>query len=371
MLLASGLIAYAGAAWIGYHYVWPSIFPGGPREDQIVVEDRGGILNQERAAFISLYHKALLNDHDIDYRTVVLSDTIDRDIDAFSYEYFTGHDVGGRSRSGRGLLLVIDTHNDLVRLEVSQALEGVYTDSFVSYIQHRQMIPFFQNGRVADGILASTELIVSRAQQASRGEAFAPPMEARTAGAGAANPALIGKGQDRSFRQGGDVEATSNDPRAVLAAYREAMDQRNGNPELSIYTEETRAFLRQWTVTPAQMDNEAKNLAACPTGTLKVSAAYAVLRFPVSSRLCPPYFFQIEDGEWRLDLAMMSKAIRFNHRNQWHFDAQYHLESEPYTFAFSDWRFDQHGFPLKTEQAATETERTDGGNARRENGTDR
>lgn len=356
LLLALGLIVYAGATWLGYHYVWQSIFPGELRENRLVVEDDGGILGSERAAFISLYHKELLSDHDIDYRTVVLSDEVDRDIDAFSYKYFTGHNVGELSRSGRGLLLVIDTHNDLVRLEVSQALEGVYTDSFVSYIQHRQMIPFFRSGRVADGILASTELMVSRAQQAIRGQAFAPPMDARTAGAGAANPARIGTGEDSSFREGADVEAASNDPRAVLAAYREAMDQRNGNPELSIYTEETRVFLGQWTVTPAQMDNEAKNLAACPTGVLKVRAEYAVLRFPVSLRQCPPYFFRVEHGEWRLDLTMMNKAIRFNHRNQWHFYTQYHLENEPYAFAFSDWRFDRHGFPRKAEEVVTETE---------------
>lgn len=341
---------------MGYHYVWPPLFPGATREARLIVEDDGGVLGHERVTFIQRYHKELLR-HDIDYRTVVISHGAERDINVFAYQYFTRHNVGELSKSGRGLLLVIDTHNDLVRLEVSQALEGVYTDGFVSYIQHRQMIPFFRTGRVADGILASTELIVSRAQQAVRGEAFAPPMDARTAGAGAANPARIGAGEDRSFRDGADVEATSSDPRAVLAAYREAMNQRNGNPELSIYTEETRAFLRQWTVTPAQMDNEAKNLTACPRGTVTVRAEYAVLRFPVSVRQCPPYFFRIEDDAWRLDLTMMSKAIRFNHRNEWHFDTQYHLEDEPYTFAFSDWRLDRHGFPWKADEPATETVR--------------
>lgn len=350
--LGLGLILYAGATWIGYRYVWPTLFPVASREARLIVEDDGGVLDHERAAFINLYHQELLNEHDIDYRTVVVSDGTDRDIDAFSYEYFNRHEVGELSETGRGLLLVIDTHNDLVRLEVSRALEGVYTDGFVSYIQHRQMIPFFETGRVADGILASTELVVARAQQAVRGEAFAPPMDARTAGAGAANPARIGVGEDRSFREGTDVEATSSDPRAVLAAYREAMDQRNGSPALSIYTEETRAFLRQWTVTPGQMDNEAKNLAACPRGAVKMRAEHAVLRFPVSVRQCPPYFFRMEDGVWRLDLTTMSKAIRFNHRNEWHFDTQYHLD-EPYMFAFSDWRLDRHGFPWKNE-ATTE-----------------
>lgn len=335
------MIAYGAAAWIGYQYVWQRVFPF---TEPAIVQDNTGILDREQTARIGRYHATLLTDHDIDYRTVVRDD-VDGDINVFAHRHFTEHGIGELSESGRGLLLVIDAQNDLVRLEVSQALEGVYTDAFISYIQHRQMIPFFRNERVADGILASTELIVTRAQQASQGRGFLPPMRAGSTGGGAVNQAHIGAGSTERFRRGPEVTAAGNDPRAVLAAYRRAMDRRNGNTELSIYTRETRTFLSRWTLTPAQMDNEAKSLAACPERVLKVAATYAVLRHPVSARQCPPYFFRLEEGEWRLDLAMMSKAIRFNHRNQWHFDAGYGIRSRPYSFAFSDWRIDEHGFP--------------------------
>lgn len=350
-LVGAAVIVCIGAAWSGYRY---ATGPGGA--DEGIVHDDTGVLSREQAKFIHQYHKELLKEHDIDYRTVIGAGIGD-DINTFAFGYFSAHDVGRLSASGRGLLLVIDIERNLVRLEVSRALEGVYTDAFVSYIQHRQMIPFFQSGRVADGILASTELMVSRAQEAERGQAFVPPMEAGSAGAGATNPARIGTGKSGRFRDGPDVEPSANDPRAVLAAYREAMDRRNGSPELSIYTGKTQTFLRQWTVTAAQMDNQARSLEECPSGALKVKAGFAVLRYPVSSRRCPPYFFRMEDGRWRLDLTMMSKAIRFNHRNQWHFAPEYRRGGEAYTFAFSDWQFDEHGFPLTRETAVPAPEK--------------
>ena len=59
----------------------------------------------------------------------------------------------------------------------------------------------------------------------------------------------------------------------------------------------------------------------------------------------------------KLDLTMMRKAIRFNHRNEWHFDTQYQLENERYAFAFSDWRFDRQGFPREEGETAARTGR--------------
>lgn len=46
---------------------------------------------------------------------------------------------------------------------------------------------------------------------------------------------------------------------------------------------------------------------------------------------------------WQLDFASMSQSIGFNHRNQWFFRSREH----PYMFAFADWGFDSHGFPLQ------------------------
>lgn len=352
-LILLGAVVSIAAVWTGYRYLWR---PHIPDSGSSIVQDGAGILSPRQAAFIRRYHNKLLEDHDIDYRMVTGAGDMGADINTFAYTYFEEQGVGRLSESGRGLLLAIDVDDGLVRVEVSRALEGIYTDRFISYIQHRQMIPFFRSSRVADGILASTELVFTRAQEAESGQAFVPPMEAATAGAGAVNPARIGAGGESAFRDGPDVAPAGGDPRAVLAAYKKAMEQRNGNPDLTIYTTETRRFLEEWTVTPAQMDNAADSLDKCRPGTLEVKTGHAVLYYPVALRTCPPYFFRVEEGRWRLDLTLMGKAVRFNHRNQWHFAPGYLQSEQPYTFAFSGWRVDEQGFPMSVEDTGLSIE---------------
>lgn len=56
----------------------------------------------------------------------------------------------------------------------------------------------------------------------------------------------------------------------------------------------------------------------------------------------PPYFFRKGADGWMLDFWTMSNVIRMNHKNYYHFKSFEH----PYRFAFSDWKFDNNGFPL-------------------------
>ena len=309
------------------------------------VHDEAGLFSPAQITALENYHRALLHEHDIDYRILTVKNGPASDINRLAHTAFREREAGKRSKSGRGLLLLIDAGGDEVRLEISAALEPVYTDAFTSYLQHRQMIPFFRTGRVADGILATTELIVTRAQQAEAGQEFIPPMTSTSTGGGAANPADINKGADHSFRNAPDVQTKNGDPAGVLQAYLAARENRNANPSLSIYSRSTRAMLKKWTVTPAQMDNEARSIKRCGAGEMRAGDSHAVIRYTPGQRQCSPYFFVFEDGAWRLELTMMQKAIRFNHRNEWHFDKNWPPAQEPYGFAFRDWRFDRSGFP--------------------------
>ncbi len=316
------------------------------------VIDETGLLQTADADFIAAYHDKLLEDHDIDYRVSVVAGTDTETIEQLSHRLFRDIASGNRSKSGRLLLLVIDPNGQQIRLEVSALLEGVYTDHFISYIQHRQMVPFFKSGQVAQGILATTELVFTRAQEAEEGKSFIPPTDAENViphsiGGGASNTVAIGSGADNTFRQSRPAQqgrsAALQTPQDTLAAYRTALEARNGNPDLPLYSRASREMMRRWTVTPAQMDNEAKSIRRCPPAQLKALAGHAVLRRPVEARQCPPYFFILEDDAWRLDLTMMQTAIRFNHRNEWHF--VHGVAPHPYVFAFDDWRLDKNGYP--------------------------
>lgn len=314
-----------------------------------VVTDIAGLMSKEQEQQINLYNKKLLEAYDIDYRVVTME--FDGDLATVAPDIFDSVGVGAKSKTGRGLLLMIDPSKNQVHVEVSMGLDAVYTDAFVSYIENRQMIPFFQANKIGYGIQATTEMIFMRAQEATAGQQFMPPQDAKSVGAGVSNPAKIGAGEDMTFRQGPDVAApVDQGPLLVLAAYQGALEARNGSPELSIYSQDSKAMLRKWTVTAAQMDNEARSLRTCPKGEVKISGMYAVVRRGVKNRQCPPYFFVHENGGWKLEFSILQSAIRFNNMNEWHFDfSNWNPKKRDcvchYMFAFEDWTLNKHGYP--------------------------
>jgi len=139
--------------------------PSEPPGKITLVYDDAGLMSPIQREFLSTFHGFLLDDHDIDYRVVTVKGAAD--IDRYAIERFEELFANSRSGTGRGLLLVVDPVLNRVRLEVAFALESDFPDAFVAYVENRQMVPFFRTNRIADGILASTELIVARAQRAA------------------------------------------------------------------------------------------------------------------------------------------------------------------------------------------------------------
>jgi uncharacterized protein len=316
------------------------LFPRQAAPGKGSVEDRAAIFQPAELVRVTEYHAALLAGHDIDYR--VLSMAGANELERTAHEYFRESGVGSLSTAGRGLLLVIDPAGERVRLEVSTSLEGVYTDAFVAYVQNRQMVPFFAAGRVTDGILATTELIVTRAQEARAGAEFAPPMSPASMGGGASTSTSISMAGNESGQQTQQVGIAGRAPEQVVAIYHERMASRDARTDLSLYSDGTVTMLRDWVVTPAQMDSVARTYRSCTPDAVRTRGTMAVVRYRADQRRCAPYFLRREDDTWKLDLAGMSNAIRFNHENQWHFQGP---PPADYAFAFEDWRLDRQGFP--------------------------
>lgn len=309
-------------------------------EAALLPSDEARLFSEEQNAFIGAYHRKLLETYDIDYR--VLTHSGEEDINRLANAYFNREGVGSESRTKRGLLLVINPRQNRVRLEVGKALEGVYTDAFISYIEHRQMIPFFKAGQVASGVLATTELVFARAADAAAGKAFDESAAgAGSAGGGAANAAGIGEGMEEKSAQPLAPQPEGAGPGDVVSSYLAAMKARNSNPDLPIYSAATKAMMKNWVVTAAQMDMLAGTYATCRPKWMPARDGMAVVIYPIADRACAPFFLVKEQGGWKLDLTMMSKAIRFNHMNQWHFDMKVR---HPYEWAFVNWSLDKNGY---------------------------
>ena len=315
------------------------------------VSDGAALMSQDQRARIAEHHGYLLQDYDIDYRVVTAEDV--GDISHFAVLRFAELGVGEASATGQGLLLVIDPAQDRVRLEVGYVLEGVFPDAFVAYVEQRQMVPFFRADRVADGILAATELVVTRAQRAAANAGFDGEVwMAGSGGGGATADAGIGQGWTNAanYANAGEspeasATAAGAAPEITLGRYLSAMESRNGDPGLALYTAETRGMLRNWVMTPAQMTNVARTYRNCTAERARTDPTenLAVIRYPASQRQCAPWFFRRGESGWALDLTMMQSAIRFGRSNAWRFDL---AADHPYGFAFADWRFDGNGFPI-------------------------
>jgi uncharacterized protein len=158
-----------------------------PSPPAVSVMDWAELLGRHERMAIADYRDRLRRDHDIDYRLVTAQAA--GDANWASHEAFTALRVGERSLGGRGLLLVIDSGADRVRLKVAAALEDVFTDAFVAELEQRRIAPFFRAGRVADGILAATEAIVARAEAATSDQTLDPSAATLFGPRGAASPA--------------------------------------------------------------------------------------------------------------------------------------------------------------------------------------
>lgn len=331
-LIIAALVAGAIA------YLWP-------RGPSILLDD-AELLDDGERAFVSEYHGYLVKDHDIDYRIVTTRS--DTSILEHAVNLYEKLGVGSRSEWGRGLLLVINPESNRVRLEVGYALEGIFPDAFITYVEQRQMVPFFEDGRVADGILATTELIVDRTQraEAQNGVDADEVWVMGSGGAGAQTEAQIDAGRDSYIESPADFPTNpAASPTEALSAYFAAMGARNLNPHLPIYSTDSQTMLEERIVTPAQADMIVRTYRECTPEPVRYGkdGTHAVIRYAPAERGCSPWFFVKVNGHWTLDLASMSWGIRFGRTNAWH-------RSEKgfghYEFAFDDWTFDENGFPF-------------------------
>jgi len=298
----------------------------------VLVEDRAGLLSEDEEASVAGWHAALLAQHDIDYRVLTVAGPTD--LAALALRHFEEAEVGRHSRTGRGLLLVIDADSERVRLEVARELEGVFVDSFVAYVEREQMAPFFAAGRVGDGIVAASELIAGRAEDAiAQGALDERAALAGTAGGGAESRAGVGQGYKRPTARAEAGGAAQTAPLGTVAAYLGAMAAHEASPDLDLYTPETRAMLSGHVVTRGQMDNIVRTYRDCPAAQVSEQGGFAVVEHPGDSGRCAPWFLaRGPDGLWRLDLLVMQRAVRFDTRNQWRVAAPEALGD--YAFAF-------------------------------------
>ena len=126
-------------------------------------------------------------------------------------------------------------------------------------------------------------------------------------------------------------------PEFTLKRYLEACRLHIKDPDLDIYTDQTKEFFSRWTVTDAQQDN--MRIYEGVPFKIAIKGRYAVIYYPQDLKYAP-FFLRKGPKGWQLDFVTMSEVIRVSQSGQWHFVSFDH----PYMFAFEKYYIDDNGF---------------------------
>jgi hypothetical protein len=297
--------------------------------------------------------EALLRETDIEILAVSMPSLEGHPIGSFTEELFEDWEVGERTRANRGVLLVVAAKEERVRLAVSYDLEDIFTDTFISVIEHEQLVPYFESNMVGEGVEATVELLARRAYEKIRSQAY-DPLEVRSdVGRYRAGGAGVETEVDLDNLDGGPP-AVAEPVDASLAGYLgpqptpgeawvrflEINRRLIKDTSLGLYDEATQAHLRKRPNTDAGQKHLA-NLYDGHSPMIRQQGDRAVILFLDDlDHLRAPWFFHRGVDGWQLDGSVLPNVIVYNHRNQWRFKSLDHA----YVFAFDDYVFDQHGF---------------------------
>tara|TARA_R110000868_G_scaffold108375_1_gene295883 strand:+ start:467 stop:1090 length:624 start_codon:yes stop_codon:yes gene_type:complete len=157
-----------------------------------------------------------------------------------------------------------------------------------------------------------------------------------------AEPSLVAQYKIEQRQRAAGKYAT---PQQVLQAYSMALIKHKMPYQRDLFTLETQLMLPRLNVNTAQMNSEALLIEQCLPGAVFENAAFAVIRFALERRACPPYFLERQEQGWRIDLLTLRNNVSFNAQNQWRFIDAELMRSGAYGFAFDDVDFDKSGYP--------------------------
>jgi hypothetical protein len=323
-----------------------------PTKNSVItfVSDPAALLSKAEKNHMIQLSSALLRDMDIHIMTVVLKQSPE-DINNQAVKLFQEYGVGRTTNGAKGVLFLIDPSGKKVRIEIGYDLEPIFTDGFTGYIERRQMTPFFQANKVGPGIEASVELLVGRALGEIEATNYEKAKDKEQTGqflsGGGGSRVNVEIGSKAIEKQASPLAKKYQAQPSVqdaLDKYIEVLRLHIKDPNLGIYTPETRKFFSQWVVTDAQQDNELRDITrAMSSSEIFTKDNLAVISFSPDDRQASPFFLEKGSQGWMMDFASMTKLIGFNHKNQWHLRQTNHK----YMFGFKAVYFDKNGFPHK------------------------
>lgn len=125
------------------------------------VSDPSTLLSDNTVTYINKKLISLENQQGIQSAVVMLPSIGKKDAFEFSQELFRSWGIGSKSKNDGLLVLYIDDQH-YIRFHTGYGLEGSLPDAICKRIQMQNMIPYFKQGKIDDGMKAGIDAICLR-----------------------------------------------------------------------------------------------------------------------------------------------------------------------------------------------------------------
>jgi uncharacterized protein len=308
------------------------------------VYDMAAVLAPQDLLRFEDYMAWIMRESDVDVRFVFVRGTGKRSIEEFAVGAVNTLRIGGKTRDERGVLLLYDVAGQRLKVEVGYGLEAYFPDAFVSYLVNDHAPMFFASGDLSVGLRLLLRLLQHRIREAVIGNSFDPravkAVEAGGylsggAGVSAAMPlskAFVSGAVTRMNAEERSRYLARKSPEETYSAYLDWLAGSKFDPEVDLFTPESRRYLLGFPLTPAYrhfifFGEYGKSHRIVRRGDR------AVLYF-TGTPFVSPHFFVHDAGRWRMDMAaeVRNTAEHVGGVYTWN----YRGAGDPYTAAFSD-----------------------------------
>jgi hypothetical protein len=281
------------------------------------IDDRAGLFEPEERAALDKEISLLRAATGIDVR-VVAERSGAGTIEDRAGSYFDRGAIG--ASDGRGLLIFYDLATRALRIELGYELERHFSDADAGRLVREHARYLFDADDPAFSLLLTLRMLESRMVRAFFAGEFDPQVRADRAapelrgGAGATDVAPLGthtlvafppaRVTGRASRSG-----AAQTPHDVYAQYLDWLASGRFDPDASVFTRESRAFLRRWPMTPAYL---AWMLALERGQSFEIARRgdRALLYCTSDPYLAPRFLVRSAEG-WQLDvLAELRHVVR-------------------------------------------------------------
>jgi len=246
------------------------------------------------------------------------------DINTHAHNLFSAWRVGSKF-GGRGLLLIVDAERGAGRLEVSYALEHVFTDFLCGRIIRHQVRPFWEMDMVYVGMLDAAFQISERSKLLALEKDLAAA-QARaddhylSGGGGVTCPVDFGAGREPKMRIKApqrDLYGPGTTPQEVLARFANAMAQGVNDNTLEMYTPATQVFFAMEPTLTREYRTYAETIIAGAPYSVRSDGQRAVIRMRPDATRQMPIFCVKSSAGWQIDWVTLFHSHGKSLEGEW------------------------------------------------------